>query len=136
MDVHTKQQRSYNMSRIKGSGTKPEIRFRKYIWKQGIRGYRVKSVVRGKPDLYFPKNKVAVFIDGCFWHKCPQCFREPQSNKDFWSEKINKNMQRDLQVNKLLHKQNIREIRFWEHEVKQHIVECYDRLREYLQAAD
>lgn len=132
MDVHTTAQRSFNMSHIKGTNTKIEIRFRKYIWQLGIRGYRVNAKVGGKPDLYFPRNKIAVFIDGCFWHRCSQCFREPQSNKDFWSDKIYKNTQRDFQVNQLLQEKNIKVIRIWEHEVKKDIKECVKRLLKYL----
>ena len=117
------------MSQIKGKDTKSEIIFRKYIWSRGTRGYRTNSKIDGKPDLYFPKKKIAVFIDGCFWHKCPKCFIAPKSNKIFWMDKINGNIRRDRKVNKLLKKDGIRVIRFWEHEITENLKECYNKLK-------
>jgi len=129
MDVLTKKQRSYCMSQIKGRNTRLEQSFRKYIWNKGLTGYRTKSRITGKPDLYFPTKKIAVFIDGCFWHKCPKCFIEPKSNKKFWKDKIKKNVQRDIKVNKLLKEQHIRTLRFWEHEIKKSLPKCFNRLK-------
>lgn len=117
-DVLTKEQRSYNMSRIKGKDTKPEIQLRKLLYKKEIRGYRIHYKLPGKPDLVFPKYKLAVFVDGCFWHKCPKCFKTPETNKDFWMAKINKNAQRDKKINKILKKKGWTILRFWEHNLK------------------
>jgi len=117
MDTHTPQQRSYNMSQIKYRNTKPEISFRRLVWSKGIRGYRVKAKITGKPDLYFSKKKIAVFIDGCFWHKCPVCFVKPKSNLIYWNKKIKRNVDRDKKINSLLQNDGIRVIRIWEHEV-------------------
>lgn len=128
MDVHSKKQRSFNMSRIKSSNTKTEISFRKYLWSQGIRGYRLHSRITGKPDLYFPKKKLAVFIDGCFWHKCKKCFVKPKTNVKFWTEKINSNIKRDLKVNKKLKSENIKILRLWEHEVDNDPGNCYRQI--------
>lgn len=121
MDVLTKKQRSFNMSKIKSRNTALEIMFRKYLWKKGIRGYRIKNKIIGKPDLYFPLKRIAVFIDGCFWHKCPVDYKNPKSNTQFWNKKISENIVRDKKVIKILKKQNIKVLRFWEHEVEENI---------------
>ncbi|PIR80008.1 MAG: very short patch repair endonuclease [Candidatus Levybacteria bacterium CG10_big_fil_rev_8_21_14_0_10_35_13] len=132
MDVHTKSQRSFNMSRIKSSNTALEIMFRKYIWQEGVRGFRVKNKILGKPDIYFPKKKIAVFIDGCFWHKCPIDFITPKSNVEFWNSKISENLKRDKKINKLLKEKSVTVIRLWEHEVENNISDCFLRIEEQL----
>jgi len=103
-DILTKKQRSYNMSMIKGKNTKPEITLRKILCANGLRGYRVHYTLPGRPDIAFSKRKIAIFIDGCFWHKCPQCFIRPSTNKAFWSKKIGSNVKRDRIVNAELKK--------------------------------
>lgn len=123
----TKEQRSYCMSRIRNKDTKAEIVFRKYLGSMGYRNYRIKNKIAGKPDLYFPKKRIAVFIDGCFWHKCPKCFIEPKSNKRYWKPKIKRNVERDIEINKKLRKENIKIMRFWEHELKNDIGKCYNK---------
>ncbi|WP_460373375.1 very short patch repair endonuclease [Methanocalculus sp. MC3] len=117
-DIHTPEQRSRNMSAIRGKDTKPELIIRSLLYSRGVRGYRIHYDLPGKPDLVFIKMKVAIFIDGCFWHKCPQCFREPQKNRDFWMEKINGNFERDLRVNAELSGDGWTVLRFWEHDVR------------------
>ncbi len=129
MDILTKKQRSYCMSKVKGKNTKIETIFRKYIWEKGVKGYRVNNrKITGKPDLFFGQQKLAVFIDGCFWHKCPECFSPPTGNFGFWDEKLTGNVNRDKEVNKLLKGKDIRVIRFWEHEVEKNLDKCYKRL--------
>ncbi|HBR21063.1 MAG TPA: very short patch repair endonuclease [Nitrospiraceae bacterium] len=118
-DVLTKKQRSYNMSRIKGRDTKPEIRFRKLLFKKGLRGYRLHYRLLGKPDIVFPNRKIIIFIDGCFWHKCPMCFIKPETRTEFWMKKINSNVKRDRKVNKILTNEGWTVLRFWEHDIKQ-----------------
>jgi len=117
-DVLTKEQRSYNMSRIKGKNTKPELTVRKLLSSKGIRGYRTHYKIIGKPDIVFPSKKIVIFIDGCFWHKCPKCFVEPKTRREFWMNKINENVKRDKEVNKILKEDGWKVLRFWEHEVK------------------
>lgn len=130
MDNLTKLQRSYCMSKIKSTNTKPEIVFRKYVWANQIRGYRVKAKIKGKPDLYFPKRHTAVFIDGCFWHKCSTCYKSPKSNRRYWTGKIKHNILRDNLVNKELQDSGVHVIRFWEHEIKMNTDKCFLRLRD------
>ncbi|PKM92505.1 MAG: very short patch repair endonuclease [Euryarchaeota archaeon HGW-Euryarchaeota-1] len=117
-DVLTKKQRSFNMSQIRSKDTKPEIKIRKQLYKKGIGGYRVHYKLFGKPDIVFPAKKIVVFIDGCFWHKCPKCFIEPETRKEFWMKKIKGNVDRDHKVNIKLKKEGWKVLRYWEHEIK------------------
>ncbi|TRZ83470.1 DNA mismatch endonuclease Vsr [bacterium] len=118
-DVLTKTQRSFNMSRIKAENTGPEIKFRNFLHSHGIRNFKMyPKKILGKPDFYFPGEKLTVFIDGCFWHGCKKCFQKPQTNKKFWMEKVKNNMKRDLKVNSLLSKEGFKVVRFWEHEIE------------------
>lgn len=105
------------MSRIKGTGTKPEVFLRKMLWAMGLR-YRVKSAVIGRPDIVFIRERVAVFVDGCQWHCCPKHWVRPKSNTAFWDLKFQKNRKRDAAVNESLRTQGWRILRFWEHDVK------------------
>lgn len=128
VDVHTRKQRSFNMSRIKGKNTKTELLLRKRLSSSGIRGYRIHSKLLGKPDIVFTKYKLVIFIDGCFWHKCPKCFIKPEKNKRFWMQKINGNVKRDKEVNKLLRKEGWTVIRIWEHLLRKNPDNCYKRV--------
>ena len=103
---------------IRAKNTKPEIIIRKLIYDSGLRGYRLNYRLLGKPDIVFPKRQIAVFIDGCFWHKCPKCFIKPATNKKFWGKKIEYNVERDKIVNSQLRKKGWKVFRIWEHEVK------------------
>lgn len=104
------------MSRIRGKNTKPEIALRSALWRKGYR-YRLHARLPGRPDLVFPGSRVAVFVDGCFWHKCPRCYTEPASNKAYWLPKIERNVQRDREADRALRQARYRVIRIWEHVV-------------------
>jgi len=105
------------MKSIKGKNTKPELAVRKILWSKGIR-YRIhdKSVF-GVPDISNKKRKLAIFIDGCFWHGCKRCYKEPTTNTAFWKEKIRNNKKRRLKVRRILKKQGWHVQEFWEHQV-------------------
>ena len=118
VDVLTPEQRAYNMSRIRGKDTSPELKLRKMLSAEGIRGYRIHYDLPGKPDIVFVKKKIVIFIDGCFWHKCPLDFQEPETRKEFWMTKINSNIKRDKKVNEQLKTDGWKVVRFWEHEVR------------------
>ena len=96
MDVHSPEKRSYNMSRIKGKDTKPELLLRQWLWQNGYRYRLHKKNLPGKPDIVLPKWQKAIFVHGCFWHrhKC-KYFQWPDSNFDFWKKKIEENVKRD-----------------------------------------
>ena len=117
-DVLTPDQRKLNMSRVRGKNTGPEIKLRKLLWSRGIRGYRIHHNLLGKPDIVFTKKRVAIFIDGCFWHKCPVCFQEPETRKEFWMKKIQSNIDRDAKVDEQLKNNGWTVIRIWEHEIR------------------
>ena len=121
IDVHTKTQRSKNMAAIRGRYNKStEIFLVKLFRTAKIRGWRRHSKgVPGTPDFIFPKKKVAVFTDGCFWHGCKRCFVTPKTNRLFWMKKIAANQKRDRRVNRQLILQGWRVIRLWEHYIKQ-----------------
>jgi len=129
MDTHSAIQRSYNMSRIRSKNTQIENLLRKLIWKRGIKGYRIKTKVPGRPDIFFPKRKFAVFIDGCFWHKCPKHYIRPKSKKSYWDNKITTNIKRDKAINKKLKNMGIQVIRFWEHSIEKDLERCYSIVR-------
>lgn len=120
------------MSRIRGENTAPEIALRKALWKADYR-YRLKSKLPGKPDLSFPKYKVVVFIDGCFWHKCPDHFVQPKTRASFWQGKIEANVERDLKNNEMLKSQGWRVIRIWEHEIRSSLEDSVARVVQTLE---
>jgi DNA mismatch endonuclease, patch repair protein len=132
-DVLTQEQRKYNMSRIKGKNTGPEVKLRKLLYSKGIRGYRIHYNLAGKPDIVFIKKKIAIFIDGCFWHKCPICFQEPETRKEFWMKKIHSNVERDKKVDDQLRDDGWTVIRIWEHEIKKNPEKYIEIIREKLQ---
>ena len=119
-DVHSKETRSYNMSRIKGKDTKPEILVRKHLFSKGFR-YRLHDKrLPGKPDLVFPKHETVVFIHGCYWHGHEECkyFVPPKSRTEWWMNKINKNKERDRKNISILERQGWKVITVWECELK------------------
>ena len=119
-DVHTPEQRSYNMSRIRGKNTKPEELVRKYLFAKGFRYRKNDNRLPGKPDIVLPKYKTVIFINGCFWHGHEGCryFVWPKNNAEFWKEKISGNIVRDKHNHKLLSDQGWRVIEIWECQLK------------------
>lgn len=105
------------MSKIRGSNTVPERTLRSALWSAGLR-YRLRGNLKGKPDVVFIGRKVAVFVDGCFWHSCPVHATKPKTNAEFWRQKILRNVERDQQVTRSLTSDGWIVLRFWEHEVE------------------
>lgn len=126
-DVLSSSQRSYCMSRIRERDTKPEITLRKALWGLGYR-YCLGSKLPGKPDVVFPRYHVALFIDGCFWHKCPIHFQMPKENQEFWDRKLSANVQRDKEVERMLNEEGWKVIRIWEHQVKQDLMGAIEQV--------
>ncbi len=126
------------MSKIRGKNTKPELLFRRALWAQDVR-YRVDNKqLPGRPDIAIKKYKLAVFIDGEFWHGYDWEERKVKlkSNRGFWIPKIERNMQRDREVNAQLETLGFTVFRFWESEVKTNLKNCINDVMVYLQTGD
>jgi DNA (cytosine-5)-methyltransferase 1 len=135
-DVLTAPQRSYNMSQIRARGTAPEKKLDALLRAEGLHGFATHpSQIKGKPDIYFPQEKVAVFMDGCFWHACDQCFRMPGTNRQFWKNKIETNVLRDRKVDRHLKAEGIKVLRIQEHELKKNPEKIVSRIRKKIPAA-
>lgn len=107
------------MSRIRGKDTEPELAVRKRLHARGLRyrtHHRPEPSLRRTADITFPRAKVAVFIDGCFWHRCPEHHRPASKRAEFWAEKIAGNVARDEETSRLLRAEGWAVLRFWEHE--------------------
>lgn len=119
-DRHTKEQRSYNMSRIRSDNTKPEILLRKSLFAKGFR-YRINDKkLPGKPDIVLKKYKTAIFVNGCFWHGHEGCkyFVVPKTRTEFWLTKIHGNQKRDLDNKTKLEEAGYKILTVWECDLK------------------
>ncbi|MBI5429557.1 MAG: DNA mismatch endonuclease Vsr [Nitrosomonadales bacterium] len=117
-DIWSKQKRSEVMSLIRSRGNKAtELRLIEIFREHGITGWRRNQPILGKPDFTFRRERVVVFVDGCFWHGCPRCYQRPKSNRKFWDEKIAANRKRDRRVNRELRGLGWRVVRVWEHQL-------------------
>jgi len=133
MDNLTPEQRRKNMQNIKSKDTKPEILFRKALWKHNIR-YRihVKDVI-GKPDICIKSKKVAIFIDSEFWHgKQYLEGKIPKSNQEYWIPKLKRNIERDKKVNAALQQAGWKVFRFWEKEIYKNLDQLVSDVITYL----
>lgn len=109
--------RSALMSRIGGRHTDPELVLRRELWRRGLR-YRLHvRTPAGRPDIVFPRARIAVFVDGCFWHGCPLHYVRPRSGSSFWGRKLRDNVLRDQRQTAELEDAGWLVLRFWEHEV-------------------
>lgn len=113
--------RSEQMSRIRGQNTKPEIRLRTHLYRLGFR-YRINLPLHGtRPDLTITSSNLAVFVDGCQWHGCPDHYVRPRTRSEFWSRKLTENVLRDRRQTVHLLSLGWQVLRFWEHEVDANI---------------
>jgi len=130
-DVFTKAKRSEVMSRIRGHGNRDtELALVRLLRQHKINGWRRRCHVFGRPDFVFPQQRVAVFVDGCFWHGCPRHSTHPRTNAVFWTDKIAKNRARDRLVNRELRHDGWVVVRIWEHDMrKPSQPKCLRRLR-------
>ena len=115
----------------KAKDTLPEISLRKAIWKRGIRGYRLHwKNVPGRPDIAFPVKKIAVFVNGCFWHRCPYCRPQlPKSHKAFWRRKFANNVRRDRAKARLLRRAGWRVLTVWECQLQRDLPRWASRVK-------
>jgi len=124
---------SLRMARVRQKGTRCEVELRRALHARGLR-YRLQVPLLTKPrrvaDIVFRRRKLAIFVDGCFWHGCPEHGTSPKSNADFWRDKIETNKRRDLDTNRRLTEAGWRVLRVWEHEDAE---EAADRIMEALE---
>jgi DNA mismatch endonuclease (patch repair protein) len=123
------------MALIRGRGNKAtELKLLSLFNSDKLTGWRRYLPLPGKPDFAFPKQKVAVFVDGCFWHGCPKCYTRPKTNRKFWDKKREDNMARDKRVNRQLRRQGWKVIRIWQHALQKSPQTCLNRIHRALLA--
>ena len=134
---YTTKKRSENMSKIRAKNSKPEMDFKRALWKQNIRYRTHVKHLPGTPDIAIKKYKLAIFVDGSFWHGYQWDQRKAQikTNRDFWIPKIERNMQRDREVRADLENAGYTVMRFWEHEIKANLQACVNQVQLYLETA-
>jgi len=114
------------MSAVKGKNTKPELILRKALWHNDIKGYRLHwKKVPGKPDIAFPGRKLAIFVNGCFWHRCPHCTPStPKTHTEFWNSKFARNLERDKHKTEALKALGWQVVTIWECQIKKDLDAC------------
>ena len=123
------------MSRIRGRGNKDtELAMARQLCANGITGWRRNQSVVGKPDFVLPKMKLAIFVDGCFWHGCPRHCNAPSDNRAFWKKKLAANKTRDRRVNQTLRKSGWHVVRIWEHDLAKRGTACIRRIQSALES--
>lgn len=136
-DWLTPQQRSFNMSRIRSAGTKPEVRLLALLEAM----YPADEIVAhppdlpGRPDFVLPEIQVALFVDGCFWHGCPKHGRIPEDNRDYWEQKLRRNRIRHRLVAHELRNRGYVPVRVWDHELKSGTREARRKIRRAVKRA-
>ncbi|MEN8264698.1 MAG: very short patch repair endonuclease [Nitrospirota bacterium] len=126
--------RSKTMSAIRGKNNRTtEVKLRMALIRGGFSGFKLHAnELPGTPDFYFEKDKLALFVDGCYWHGCPKCGHIPKTRSEFWKAKINRTKQRDRKKRTELRKQGMSVLRIWEHELKdrQSIIKVLSKISE------
>src|SRR5262245_30821139 len=118
-DVFSSQKRSAIMSRVRSRGNElTELRLVRIFRDNGIKGWRRHLRITGTPDFAFPRSRLVIFVDGCFWHSCPQHGSLPSANRAFWRRKLQRNKERDKQVRRDLQKAGWQVLRIWQHEFR------------------
>ena len=130
MDNHTPEQRRRNMQAVKNTDSKIEVMLRKELWNRGLRYQKNSTKVYGKPDIVFICKKVAVFCDSEFWHgyDWENKKNEIKSKREFWIPKIERNIQRDIEVTNKLQAEGWVVLRFWGNDIKKNLTECADKI--------
>src|SRR4051812_34654880 len=123
------------MSRIRSKNTKPELALRRALWVRGVRGWRCHpKLVPGKPDVAFTRWRIAVFVDGCFWHGHPDYFT-PGKSGEYWDAKIARTQERDRLANEALNAAGWQVLRFWDFEIENDLGRCAAEVAETLRTA-
>ena len=136
MDVFSRTERSRIMSRIRSHGNMAtELRLIELMRAHKITGWRRKQRLPGNPDFVFRRKLLVVFVDGCFWHGCPQCYRLPKSRITYWRAKIHGNIRRDMSRRVQLRRLGWKVLRIWEHQLKAKPQSCVERLKQALSSS-
>jgi len=124
-------ERSRQMSAIRARNNRStERRLKAAIAQASIGGWTLHPRdVTGRPDFWFPETRLAILVDGCFWHGCPKCGHYPRTRAAFWKAKISRNRERDRMTSRKLRQSGCRVLRFWEHEIQQNLKKCVERVR-------
>ena len=135
-DSVSKEQRSWNMSRIRGADTSIEVQVRKYLFSKGFRYRKNVAALPGKPDIVLPKYKTVIFVHGCFWHRHDGCkyATTPSSNSEYWQQKFRRNTENDFKHVQELNSLGWRVITIWECEIKKAFAETMDRVENELRS--
>jgi len=135
-DVFSPRKRSDIMSRVRGRGNKAtELAMVALLRRHRITGWRRHARVFGNPDFLFPKHRLTVFVDGCFWHSCPKHATQPASNKTFWKAKLARNKKRDRLVGRTLRLRGWQVLRIWQHDLsRKHEQRLVSKIRKALGA--
>jgi DNA mismatch endonuclease (patch repair protein) len=111
--------RSKIMAAIRGkSNRSTEAQLRMALVRAGVKGWILHPTITGRPDFYFGRERIALFVDGCFWHGCPRCGHVPSTRRSFWKAKIDRNRARDRRNQKILRTYGVRSLRVWEHSLR------------------
>jgi DNA mismatch endonuclease, patch repair protein len=124
----SKEKRSHIMSMIGSKNTKIELKLRSELWREGLR-FKIHYDLPGKPDIVFLTKRLAIFVDGDFWHGYDFKNLKPKLKNDFWLNKITKNMQRDEAVTSTLTENGWKVLRFWEHDINNNLDNCVNKIR-------
>lgn len=127
-DNLTKSQRSYCMSRIRSKWTSQERKIHNYLKGNKIKHQMHPNIV-GCPDILFKENRTVLFLHGCFWHRCPKCYKEPKTNKKYWLPKIENNVKRDRRNERRLKKDGYNVLKLWEHDIKKDPKKCVEKIQ-------
>ena len=128
MDKHTPEQRRKNMQAIKNKDSQIELLLRKELWKRGLRYQKNRTDIFGKPDIVFKGKRIAIFCDSEFWHgyNWEERKKDFKSHQEFWIPKIERNIQRDIEVTQKLESEGWTVIRFWGNEIKKETEKCVE----------
>jgi DNA mismatch endonuclease (patch repair protein) len=118
MDRLTKQQRSFTMSRINSKWTSPELFVHEFLKEEKVK-HKMHPKLIGSPDLILEHTNNVIFLHGCFWHRCPQHYAEPSTNRDYWVPKVERTVERDRKNIKALEDQGYKVTVIWEHQIKE-----------------
>src|SRR6185312_12758410 len=125
--------RSLAMGKIRGKNNRTtEVRLRYSLVRAGIAGWRLHVDLPGRPDFYFSRERIAVFVDGCFWHGCPRCGHIPKTNSAFWRAKIERNQQRAAKWDRALKRDSVLVLHIWECEIKHSLIPFMRKLDRHL----